>query len=203
MPTLVKQSVNLPAGPTDLYAMYLDSAAHAAFTAGGPATIAPVVGTEWSAFDGRIWGRVLALTPSRRIVQSWRSFEWQEPGLDAVLVLTFTATSAGTCVDLVQVGVPDRPVPVTPDAASLQGYLAEHLPAPVDAEAVAGELLGGREVIAAEIKAESADLVLTFEGKRRLELFNNSSGYEGWTLKGPDGRQVIGQGGGTPVTLGD
>jgi activator of HSP90 ATPase len=108
MPTLVKQSVNLPAGPTDLYAMYLDSAAHAAFTAGGPATIAPVVGTEWSAFDGRIWGRVLALTPSRRIVQSWRSFEWKEPELDAVLILTFTATSAGTCVDLVQVGVPDR-----------------------------------------------------------------------------------------------
>jgi uncharacterized protein YndB with AHSA1/START domain len=105
---LVQQSVDLPAGPADLYAMYLDSAAHTAFTGGGPATIAPVVGSEWNAFDGRIWGRVLALTPSRRIVQSWRSFEWQEPELDAVLVLTFTATSAGTCVDLVQVGVPDR-----------------------------------------------------------------------------------------------
>jgi hypothetical protein len=76
------------------------------------------------------------------------------------------------------------------------------LPAPVDAEAVAGELLGGREVIAAEVRAESADLVLTFEGERRLELFNNSSGYEGWTLNGADGRRVIAQGGGTLVTLG-
>ena len=76
------------------------------------------------------------------------------------------------------------------------------LPAPVDAEAVAGELLGGREVIAAEVRAESADLVLTFEGERRLELFNNSSGYEGWTLKDSDGRQVIAQGGGTLVELG-
>lgn len=76
------------------------------------------------------------------------------------------------------------------------------LPAPVDAEAVAGELLGGREVIAAEVRAEAADLALTFEGERRLELFNNSSGYEGWTLSGADGRRVIAQGGGTLVELG-
>ena len=75
-------------------------------------------------------------------------------------------------------------------------------PAPVDAEAIAGELLGGREVIAAEIKPETADLVLTFEGERRLELFNNSSGYEGWTLNGSDGRRLIAQGGGTVVELG-
>jgi hypothetical protein len=75
-------------------------------------------------------------------------------------------------------------------------------PAPVDAEAIAGELLGGREVIAAEVKPQFADLVLTFEGGRRLELFNDSSGYEGWSLKGPDDGQVIGQGGGAPVTLG-
>jgi uncharacterized protein YndB with AHSA1/START domain len=108
MRKLVQQSVELPASPAELYTMYLNSAAHTAFTCGGPASIAPVIGSEWSAFDGRIWGRVLALTPSRRIVQSWRSFEWQEPELDAVLVLTFTAMSAGACVDLVQVGVPDR-----------------------------------------------------------------------------------------------
>ncbi len=105
---VVQQSVELPAAPGDLYAMYLDSAAHAAFTGGGPAAISPVAGTEWSAFDGRIWGRLLALTPSRQIVQSWRSFEWQEAELDAVLVLTFTAASAGARLDLVQVGVPDR-----------------------------------------------------------------------------------------------
>jgi uncharacterized protein YndB with AHSA1/START domain len=108
MPKVVQQSVELPAAPSELYAMYLDAAAHAAFTGGGPAAIAPVAGSDWSAFDGRIRGRVLALMPPRQIVQSWRSFEWHEADLDAILVLTFTAAGAGTRVDLVQVGVPDR-----------------------------------------------------------------------------------------------
>ena len=75
--------------------MYLDSTAHAAFTGGGPAAISAAPGTEWSAFDGRIRGRMLALMPARQIVQSWRSFEWQVDELDAVLVLAFTATSEG------------------------------------------------------------------------------------------------------------
>jgi activator of HSP90 ATPase len=105
---VVQQSVELPATPSQLFAQYLDAGAHAAFTGGGRATISPAVGTEWSAFDGRIWGRLLALTPGRQIVQSWRSFEWEETEPDAVLVLGFTATNAGARVDLVQVGVPER-----------------------------------------------------------------------------------------------
>jgi Activator of Hsp90 ATPase homolog 1-like protein. len=105
---VIQQSVELPGSPSDLFAMYLDPGAHAAFTGGGPASISPAAGTEWSAFDGRIRGRVLALTPPRLVVQSWRSFEWQEAELDAVLVLAFTATNAGARVDLVQVGVPER-----------------------------------------------------------------------------------------------
>jgi uncharacterized protein YndB with AHSA1/START domain len=104
----VQQSVELPASPADLYGMYLDSAVHAAFTGGGRAAISPAVGTDWSAFDGRIWGRILALTPPQRIVQSWRSFEWEEAELDAIVVVTFTAASAGARVELVQAGVPDR-----------------------------------------------------------------------------------------------
>lgn len=88
--------------------MYLDSAAHAAFTAGGAVTIRASAGSEWSAFDGRIHGRVLALTPACQIVQSWRSFEWQAEDVDSVLVLAFTADGTGTQVELVHVAVPER-----------------------------------------------------------------------------------------------
>jgi hypothetical protein len=70
------------------------------------------------------------------------------------------------------------------------------LPMPIDAQAIAGKLLSGRRVTAAEVRPESSDLVLQFDGERRLELFNNSSGYEGWTSSGPDGKQTIAQGGG-------
>jgi activator of HSP90 ATPase len=105
---VVQQTVELAAPPSELYAMYLDAPTHAAFTGGGAVAIAPVTGTEWSAFDGRIHGRILALTPAREIVQSWRSFEWDAAELDAVLVLAFAESGEGSRVDLVQVGVPER-----------------------------------------------------------------------------------------------
>src|SRR3954471_8661998 len=102
MPRTVVQSVNLPAAPSELYAMYLDSDRHAAFTGGGRARIAAKSGSEWSAFDGRIHGRVLSLVPERMIVQSWRSFEWEEGDLDSILLLTFWPETEGTRVELTQ-----------------------------------------------------------------------------------------------------
>ncbi len=105
---IVQQSVELPASPAELYAMYLDATAHAAFTGGGPAVISATPATEWSAFDGRIHGRILALTPGEQIVQSWRSFEWWDEESDAVLVLRFERSGEGTRIDLAQVGVPER-----------------------------------------------------------------------------------------------
>lgn len=111
MPRTVQQSATLPAPPNVLYSMYLDGAQHAAFTGGGPAVIAPLAGTAWSAFDGRIHGRILALTQGRQIVQSWRSFEWEDDDLDSILVLTFWPDTNGSRVELTQAAVPDRLYP--------------------------------------------------------------------------------------------
>ena len=105
---IVQQSVELPASPAALYSMYLDPTQHAAFTGGGPASISAAPGSAWSAFDGRIHGRILALTPHRQIVQSWRSFEWQEEDPDSVLILTFWPSGSGARLDLAQVDVPER-----------------------------------------------------------------------------------------------
>ena len=105
---IVRQSVALPAPPGELYAMYLDPVRHAAFTGGGPVEIAAVEGSAWRAFDGRIHGRILALSPGRRIVQSWRSFEWEDGDPDAVLVLAFRPAGIGAMVELAQVDVPPR-----------------------------------------------------------------------------------------------
>jgi activator of HSP90 ATPase len=105
---IVQQSCDLAAPPAELFAMYLDPQAHASFTGGGRVMIQAVEGSEWSAFEGRIHGRILALTTGRQIVQSWRSFEWEEQDLDSVLILRFTAAAAGTRLDLAQVGAPER-----------------------------------------------------------------------------------------------
>jgi hypothetical protein len=54
------------------------------------------------------------------------------------------------------------------------------LPQPVDGEAKANELLGQQSVVTVEADEVTADLRITFEGGLRLDLFNQSAGYEGW-----------------------
>jgi activator of HSP90 ATPase len=108
MPRVVQQVVILPAAPRTLYSMYLDPEEHAAFTGGGAVRISATPGSQWSAFDGRIQGRMLAFDPDRLIVQAWRSFEWQETDLDSILVLTFWPEAAGSRVELTQANVPDH-----------------------------------------------------------------------------------------------
>ena len=51
---------------------------------------------------------------------------------------------------------------------------------PVDGSAKAKELIVGKEVVAVKIAPISSDLSITFEGETLFELFNHSSGYEGW-----------------------
>lgn len=73
------------------------------------------------------------------------------------------------------------------------------LPRPVDGAATAMELLRGRPVKSFSIAAISADASIDFGDGHLLQIFNASSGYEGWTLSDIGGRQVIAQGGGSVV----
>jgi hypothetical protein len=75
------------------------------------------------------------------------------------------------------------------------------LPRPVDGAATAMALLRGRPVKTFSIDAISADASIDFGEGYLLEIFNASSGYEGWTLSDTGGRQIIAQGGGSLVTL--
>lgn len=54
------------------------------------------------------------------------------------------------------------------------------LPEPVDAETNANTLLGGAKVTSATVDRLTADLCLRFSNDFRLDVLNNSSGYEGW-----------------------
>jgi uncharacterized protein YndB with AHSA1/START domain len=105
---VVQQSVVLPARPEALYDMYLDPRQHAAITGSPEVRIAAEEGAEFQAFDGRISGRILALTPGRQIVQSWRSFEWRDEDLDGTLVLRFLPDRGGGRIDSALVDAPDH-----------------------------------------------------------------------------------------------
>ena len=62
----------ISARPLVIYAAWLDGKSHTNMT-GGEATGEPTVGSEFTAWDGYIWGNKLELEPASRILQSWRT----------------------------------------------------------------------------------------------------------------------------------
>jgi len=73
------------------------------------------------------------------------------------------------------------------------------LPEPVNAEAVANELIAKATVSQAVIDRVTADLRLQFSNGLRLDLINNSSGYEAWQASfgyGGDALCLVALGGG-------
>ena len=92
--------------PAELYELFMDSALHTAAT-GSLAKISRKVGGKWSAFEGMIYGKNLALVPNRMIVQSWRSSAWKAGDPDSILVVQFEKSkSGGAIVELAHIGVP-------------------------------------------------------------------------------------------------
>jgi activator of HSP90 ATPase len=107
MPSLVKQSVTMPASAKELFDMYLSARAHAAIT-GQPVTIGRKPGAKFSAFGGALSGTMIATVPNRLIVQRWRSTMFAPADPDSTLILSFTPLSAkATRIDLVHVDVSD------------------------------------------------------------------------------------------------
>jgi len=110
MRSVIQQSVVLPAAADALFSMYLDPAAHAAFT-GWPVEIGPEPGTVFRAFGGQLSGMILAVVQSRLIVQSWRSTKFRAEDGDSTLILQFTPEGAGGTsgrIDLVHLDVPEH-----------------------------------------------------------------------------------------------
>ncbi len=91
--------------PETLYAAWLDSDQHAAMTGGG-AAVSDAVGAAFTAWDGYIEGRNLALEPGRRIVQSWRTTEFAPEEPDSRLEIRFEPAGDGTRITLRHTDLP-------------------------------------------------------------------------------------------------
>ena len=98
-------STTVAAEPEVVYHAWLDSAKHAAFV-GAQAEIESVVGGEFRIWDGYITGRNLALEPSRRIVQAWRTTEFPEGSPDSRIEVRLEPKAGGTQITLVHTGIP-------------------------------------------------------------------------------------------------
>ena len=106
MPESIKLSVALAATPQQVYAAWLDSEEHSAFT-GDEATIDPRVGGRFTAHGGYIKGATLELEPHSRIVQSWRSTDFPEAAEDSLLEVLLEKARGGTRLTLVHTNIPN------------------------------------------------------------------------------------------------
>jgi activator of HSP90 ATPase len=104
--TTIKQTVVIPnVTPKQVYDAYTDPEKHTEFT-DSKATGKPVVGGEYSAWDGYIFGKYLDLEDGKRVVQEWTTTDWEEGYTASKLELTFKSVPKGTEISLIQSNVP-------------------------------------------------------------------------------------------------
>lgn len=96
----------IPATPDRVYATWLSSDGHSAMT-GGKAEVNAVVGQPFTAWDGYIEGKNVALEPNRRIVQTWRTTEFPSASPDSKVEVLLEPVGAGTRVTIRHSDLPE------------------------------------------------------------------------------------------------
>ncbi len=97
----------IPATPQEIYDAWLSSDGHTLMT-GSPATAEPTVGAQFDAWDGYIQGTNLEIEPPTRIVQAWRTAEFDESEEDSRLEIGLEAQPEGTLVTIRHSHLPDH-----------------------------------------------------------------------------------------------
>jgi uncharacterized protein YndB with AHSA1/START domain len=95
----------IPAPPDRIYAAWLSSDEHTAFT-GDKAVVEPYVGGKHSTFDGYAVGQTVELQPGRRIVQTWRAEDFPIGSPDSRVEVTLEETVGGTMVTILHTDIP-------------------------------------------------------------------------------------------------
>jgi uncharacterized protein YndB with AHSA1/START domain len=89
----------IPANPAVVYSAWLNSEEHALMT-GAFATVSANIGESFEAWDGYIQGKNLDLEPPQRILQSWRTSEFEEADEDSRLEILFELDGNGTRITI-------------------------------------------------------------------------------------------------------
>ena len=97
----------ITASPEIIYHAWLNSKEHGLMT-GSPAEISDQVDGAFSAWDGYISGKNLELNPTLRILQSWRTTEFDESDPDSLLEITFISEGNATRVTIRHTELPNH-----------------------------------------------------------------------------------------------
>ena len=105
MPNSIRISAVFPTIPENMYRCWLDSEKHTAMT-GEPAQCSAEVGETFMAWDGYITGRNLELEPGKRILQLWRTADFQVNDPNSRLEILMESTPGGTLLTLIHTEIP-------------------------------------------------------------------------------------------------
>lgn len=96
----------LKAGSEEIYKTWLSSKGHTQMT-GGAATSSDQVGGTFTAWDGYIEGKNKALEPYTRIVQSWRTSQFDPEEADSQIEILLHDIDGQTEFTLIHSNVPE------------------------------------------------------------------------------------------------
>lgn len=100
-------SAIIPAKRRKIYRAWLNSKKHSAMT-GGKAKVSKKVGDSFTTWDGYISGTNLILDRKKRIVQNWRTSEFDENEASSQLEVLFKKVKNGTEITIIHSNLPDH-----------------------------------------------------------------------------------------------
>ena len=100
----LKKKINATA--KDIYTTWLNSEGHTKMT-GGEATVSDKIGAGFTAWDGYIEGKNIVLEPYKRILQSWRTSQFEENEKDSQIEILLVEDNKQTELTLIHSNVPD------------------------------------------------------------------------------------------------
>jgi activator of HSP90 ATPase len=100
-------SETIPAAQAAIYDAWLDSEGHSKMTGGG-ANVSNKVGESFDAWDGYIKGVNLELESPKRILQRWRTAEFDENDEDSLLEILLESEGEATRVAIRHSNLPEH-----------------------------------------------------------------------------------------------
>ena len=97
----------IPAKPETVYAAWINTKEHSRMT-GVLAQVSAKVGEPFTAWDGYIQGKNLELEPPNRILQQWRTSEFDDSEKDSFLEILFEPDGEGTRVTIRHSNLPEH-----------------------------------------------------------------------------------------------
>ncbi len=99
-------TTRIPTTAKNIYNTWLSSEGHSKMT-GGEATITDQIGASFTAWDGYIEGKNIGLKTDKRILQRWRTAQFEEEEEDSLLEILLKDVDGQTELTLIHTQVPE------------------------------------------------------------------------------------------------